>query len=235
MPYDGWAFSVYSPEASYQRTSEFYVPPTSQPYWCPLNGGPGGPFSAVYVSAGQYQCGGASQLVAYLAPENALTAPGPIEDYVSQPYTRSSPAPAAPPQTTVEQSIDTALGDLGNADLRQWLNYELGSPSEVDPLGIDAPNPDIEFPGFVEHWEEHGGEFTPAYADPVEYWRDAAEIVKRGDNADAGYLKCVRPSDGALIYWDDARRALVIVKDGKIVTYYRPTGDFDYFWSQCNG
>lgn len=56
-----------------------------------------------------------------------------------------------------------------------------------------------------------------------------------GDTQTPGYLKCVRPSDGALIYLDDAKRAIVIVKDGKIVTYYAPTGDFDYFWSECNG
>jgi hypothetical protein len=177
-----------------------------------------------------------SHVLAYLG-ENGLPAVGPVEDYTGQPYTKSSPAPAPPPQTTVEQSIETEVGQPENALLRQWLNYELGSPGEQDPLGIGAPNPEIEFPGFVEHWEEHGDEFTPAYVDPVEYWRDAADIVERGTNNDPAILHCERLSDGALIYWDSVKRAIVIVKGGKIVTFFKPPGpppaDFDYWFTQC--
>lgn len=121
--------------------------------------------------------------------------------------------------------------------LLQWLEYHLYHPGVEDPLGIDPPNPEIEFPGFIEHWEEHEHEFTPAYNDPVEYWRDAADIVERGEVNDPDILKCDRPSDGARIYWDSVKRAIVIVKDGKIVTYFKPPGpppaDFDYWMAQC--
>lgn len=169
--------------------------------------------------------------------ENSLAARGAAEDYTGQPYTKSSGRPNPPPQVTVEQRIGEELAKPENAQLRQWLNYKLYSPGEVDPTGIGAPNPDVEFPGFVEHWEDHGDEFTPAYTDPVEYWRDAAEIVKRGDLGESGYQRCQR-SDGALIYWDDTKRAIVIVKDGKIVTFFKPEGpppaDYDYFLGQCS-
>jgi len=174
----------------------------------------------------------------YWLDENALEAAGPIEDYTGQAYTKSASAPVPPPQATVEQSIDTELEKPANALLRQWLNYVLGSPGEEDPLRIGERNPDIEFPGFVEHWTDHGEEFTPAYDDPTEYWRDAADIVERGEISDPDILKCVRPSDGAQLYWDSVKRAIVIVKDGKIVTFFKPSGpppaDFDYWYAECS-
>lgn len=175
--------------------------------------------------------------LAYLTEEE-LGAPGPIEPYTGQPYTKSKSAPTPPAQSTVEQTIDEELGKPENADLRQWLNHKLGSPGETDPTGIGAPNPDIEFPGFVEHWERHGDEFTTPYADPVEYWRDAAEIVERGSNNDPDILKCERfGEDPADVYFDPARQAIVIVKDGKIVTYFVPDQPgmtpFEYWLNEC--
>ena len=174
----------------------------------------------------------------YWLEENALRAAGPVENYTGQPYDKATSAPAPPPQATVEQSIENELEKPENGPLRQWLNYVLGSPGEEDPLGIGEPNPEIEFPGFIEHWTDHGEEFTPAYDDPVEYWRDAADIVERGETSDPDVLKCVRPSDGAELYWDTVRRAIVIVKDGKIVTFFKPSGpppaDFDYWYAECS-
>jgi hypothetical protein len=130
--------------------------------------------------------------------------------------------------------VETQLDLPENDELRQWLNHRLGSPGEEDPLGIDPPNPDIEFPGFVEHWIDHGHKFTLPYEDPVEYWRDAADIVERGDNLDPGVSKCRRPSDEADLYWDAVKQAIVIVKDGKIVTYFPPDNGIDYWQFHCN-
>jgi hypothetical protein len=95
-------------------------------------------------------------------PENALGAPAPIEHYTTQPYDKSSPAPTPPPQTTVEQSIENELAKPENSLLRQWLNYELGSPGERDPVGngVNVPPPAVA-PGegadvFVQKLEELG-------------------------------------------------------------------------------
>ena len=49
-----------------------------------------------------------------------------------------------------------------------------------------------------------------AYDDPGEYWRVAADIVERGEDNDPDVLSCDRPSDGARIYWDGTRRAIVM-------------------------
>jgi hypothetical protein len=166
--------------------------------------------------------------------EESLAALAAIEDYVDQPFDRSTTAPTPPSQSTVEQNIETEVERAENELLRQWLNYRLGSPGEEDPLEIDPPNPEIEFPGFVTHWQDHGEEFTTPYEDPLEYWRDAADIVERSDNNEDGYFKCFRASDGATIYWSDDKQAIVIVKDGKIVTYFPPDQGYQYFLSQCS-
>jgi hypothetical protein len=174
----------------------------------------------------------------YWLEENQLAAPGPIEDYTDQPYTRSDPAPTPPPRSTVEQSIENELEQSETSLLRQWLNYQLGSPGETDPLGIDEPNPDIEFIELDRHFTDHGQKFSPAYTDPWTYWRDAADIFRRGQdgpNRDSAILRCRRlGEDPAEIYWDTDRHAWVIVKDGKIVTYYPPDGGFDAFIDQCD-
>ncbi len=168
------------------------------------------------------------------APENALGVTGSPEPYTNQPYAKSSPAPTPPAQSTVEQAIETELEVPENEELRQWLNYELGSPSEEDPVGVGAPNPDIEFPDVEEHWERHGPKFSPAYVDPHEYWQDAADIVERGDNQDPDIDVCVRGSDQAVLYWDAIKEAVVIVKDGKIVTYFPPDNGIDYWVFHCD-
>ena len=116
----------------------------------------------------------------YWLEENALEAAGPIEDYTGQPYTKSTGAPTPPPQATVEQSIENELAKPENGLLRQWLNYELGSPGERDPVGggVNVPQPAVA-PGegaetFVEELEELGltnikvkvlsnPDFDPAY------------------------------------------------------------------------
>jgi hypothetical protein len=168
------------------------------------------------------------------APEDALRPAGPIEDYTDQPYSRAAPAiPDPPPQTTVEQGIDNDLEQPEHALLRQWLNYQLGSPGETDPLGIGEPNPDIEFPNVDKKFDEHRHQFPIPYTDPHEYWRDAADIVERGRSNDPDIIKCQR-SDGTILYWDGGRQALVIEKDGKIDNYFWPSRGFDYFLDECS-
>jgi len=142
--------------------------------------------------------------------------------------------PAMPSRTTLASGLSAALNAQPDTTLAQWFEYQLGGAAASDPTGEGADNPDIEFPGWVEHWTTHGDEFSPAYDDPHEYWRDAADIVERADQSEEGYLKCQR-SDGGTIYWDSGRQAVVIVKDGKIVTYFVPTGDpFQYWLNECS-
>jgi hypothetical protein len=176
------------------------------------------------------------------APENALGAPAPIAPYTNQPYTYSTPAPTAPPQTTVEQSIDNELAKPENSLLRQWLNYQLGSPGEEDPLGIGEPHPDIDFPNREEKWQTHRHDFDPEHADAEEYWRDAADVIRKTNDGWPDFEKCVRQSDQAEIYWDPERETIVIVKDGKIDNFFPPRSPIDpgdtgyarrYFDSAC--
>lgn len=82
------------------------------------------------------------QYDSYYLPERGLGAPGPIEDYTGQPYTRSTDAPTPPAQSTVEQTIEAELDKPENELLRDWLNYKLGSPAQVDPVSGSFNMPD---------------------------------------------------------------------------------------------
>jgi hypothetical protein len=168
----------------------------------------------------------------YLLPSDIET-PGPIETYTDQPYSRSTDAPPPPPQTTVEQAVETELDKPENRVLRDWLNYQLGSPGQADPTGIGATLPDIPFPNFDEVWEDHGHEFEEEYDDAVEYWEDAADIVKRGRAGQLDIQPCHRDEDDADLYWDDEKGAIVVVKNGKIITYFPPEDGFAYFEAEC--
>jgi hypothetical protein len=170
--------------------------------------------------------------IAYVT-EDALGAPAPIEPYTNQPYTKSSSAPTPPAQTTVEQTIESELDKPENEDLRDWLNYKLGSPGAEDPTGIGATNANIEFPERYFKWQEHGHEF-PEYEDAEEYWAGAADIVERKRSGDLDVRECYRSSDGTTIYWDSIRNVLVFVRNGVIVNSYRPTGGYDYFRGLCD-
>jgi hypothetical protein len=146
VPEDGWVWSVYSSAYSYQRSME-YRPRVANGECQSQAFTPPAGFIEVSAPAQEYSCNTNPNLVdvnelksAYL-PENGLTAPSPIEDYTSQPYDRSSPAPAAPPRSDVEQAISSELDKPENAVLRDWLNYELGSPGQSDPTGVGEPNP----------------------------------------------------------------------------------------------
>lgn len=117
---------------------------------CPVSGlVPPAPFITQGPEASTARCaapdgGYVAQDVYYgWAPEDALTPTGPIEEYTSQPYSRSSAAPRPPSQTAVEQAVDSELDKPDNELLRQWLNYQLGSPGEQDPTGdgVNVPQP----------------------------------------------------------------------------------------------
>jgi hypothetical protein len=166
----------------------------------------------------------------YWLPENDLAAPGGIEAYTSQGYSVATPAPTPPTQSTVESAVDTTLSHPANDVVKQWFNYQVGSPGESDPTGIGEDNPDIPWKAgkLLPHFTKHGHKFSPPYTDPWEYWQDAVEII--GDPSE----HCVRPRDGADIYWDDGKEAVVIVKDGEIETYFPPDEGHDYFDFQCD-
>lgn len=137
-------------------------------------------------------CDPVAPVESYWLKEHELGASGPIEPYVAQPYSKYHGTPTSPPQQDVEDAVDDELSSAENSALRQGLNYQLGSPGETDPLGVGDQNPDIEFPTFFPHWEDHGDEFAVPYEDPLEYWRDAADIVERGEAGDPDILRCVR-------------------------------------------
>jgi hypothetical protein len=169
VPEDAWVWSVYSSAYSDQRSSEYRprVPNggcQSQAFTPPAG------FTEVTAPAEEYSCLPGLYYtwpplydlkIAYV-PEDGLKARAPIEDYTTQPYTKSSPAPTPPAQSAVEQSIESELEKPENAELRQWLNYKLGSPGERDPVGsgVNVPQPAVA-PGegadvFVEKLEELG-------------------------------------------------------------------------------
>jgi hypothetical protein len=206
---------------------------------CPFTGfSPPPPFTVQGPVDSDAQCWAGAQgypqikvLYAW-APENALLAPRPIEPYTDQSYNRSTAAPDPPPQATVEQSVDSALAKPENAELRQWVNYELGSPSETDPTGVGLPNPDIPFEKRREKWEKHDHEFATPHEDENDYWRDAADVIKKADDGTDGYDQCVR-SNGTKIYWDESRGAIVFVDGGEIQTFFIPEEGRDYFDSEC--
>lgn len=236
---DGWVIELKQTCCNYSEVDRWFGAP------CTFSGFvPPDPFVTQGPAPAAATCwtpDGPSPIDVYWgwAPENALGAPGPIEDYTNQPYGLWSPAPATPPQTTVEESIENELEQPENDLLLDWLNYQLGAPNAEDPVGNGPPNAGIEFIDFEEHFEQHEDDF-PEYGDPWEYWQGAVDVVERGDrdpNGSEGVLRCER-SDGALIYWDLDKRALVIVKDGKITTFFKPEGpppaDFQYWENECN-
>lgn len=45
--------------------------------------------------------------------------------------------------------------------------------------------------------------------------------------------KCIRWSDGSVIYWDEEKQAIVIVRNGKIETYFKPDIGREYFRQEC--
>lgn len=165
-------------------------------------------------------------------PDGEMHVVGPIESYNGQSYSKATAAPTPPSQSQVEQAIESGLQDPSLRTLSDWLDYELGEPGATDPTGNGPDNPEIAFPKFLEKWEQHGHEFAAPYLDPHEYYRDAADIVRRGDSGDPGVVRC-EGGDG-VYYWDFDRQAIVLVRDGAIETYFPPDRGFDYWLEQCN-
>jgi hypothetical protein len=245
MPYDGWVFTFDTPccnginqwgeyvHPDTDKCSKFIVQPPDD--W--------GEIGEILRSFNNAQCWrgwfedpptAPTNTLSAIAPENAVVAPTPAEDYTDQPYTYETPAPTPPPQTTVEQGIEDELAKAENELLRDWLNYHLGAPNAQDPVGNGPQNASIRFDRFEEHFADHGHQF-PEYSDAWEYWQGAVEVVERGDRSPSGgegVLRCER-SDGALVYWDVDRGALVILEDGNISTFFKPSRGFDYWDDEC--
>ena len=170
MPYDGWVwvfdtaccneinhwFEYTDPLAD--KCSHFVVEPPQD-------------WGEIFRTVGSSECWrgwfedpetAPTNTLSAIAPEDELVAPGPIEDYYDQPYVYQAPAPAAPPRTTVEEGIEQDLSAPENELLTQWLNYQLGSPGERDPVddGVNVPRPELA-PGkqgeaFLQTLEELG-------------------------------------------------------------------------------
>jgi hypothetical protein len=62
--------------------------------------------------------------------------------------------------------------------------------------------------------------------------RGIAQPVERAKRGESGYSRCER-SDGAEIFWDNGRGSIVVVKDGKIVTFFVPDSGEQYFLDEC--
>jgi hypothetical protein len=223
---DGWLIWIKQMCCAGVHTNRWFADP------CPFNGfSPPSPF-VVLAEAATTPCqtpdGPVAKVIQYgWAPEDALTPTGPIEPFAGQPADRSSSAGTAPPQSTVEQTIATELDKPENELLRDWLNYELGSPGSEDPLGIGQPRPDIDFPERDEKWRKHDGDFPVPHPDADEYWRDAADVIQKTEDGWPDFEKCRREHDNADIYWDPERQAIVIVREGVIENFFVPTNPDD--------
>ena len=222
---DGWLISMRQTCCSFDATNRWFDAP------CPFSGfTPPAPFVVGGPVATTTQCYGTGVPPGYAdasvrygwASEDALTAAGPIEDYDSQSHTKASPAPTPDSQSTVEDAIEDELALPENELLLQWLNYVLGSPGEADPLGIGPDRPDIGFRKRKEKWEKHDRKFATPHEDEDAYWEDAATVVRKAEDRQQDFERCVRERDTALIYWDGVREVIVIVRDGEIETFFPP-------------
>ena len=159
MPYDGWLWQWWLPYPA-QSWRAFWVTPmgAATPIGCSTAQNPTSiPEGFLEVLGDPHpNCGsggGGNGGVAHAAvlPEEGLGAHGPIQDYTNQPFDKQFWPGSPPPQTTVEQSIETELDKPENQLLRDWLNYQLGSPGAEDPTGMGQPNPDFA-PGQGPSW-----------------------------------------------------------------------------------
>ena len=154
MPYDGWAWE-WRP-TGWASGRNFWVTPTENgtAEACPSDANPPDVpdnFELVdgtpHPNCNSYYNGGGNGGVGHAATlrENQLGAGSPIEDYSGQSYDYWFPTPPEPAQATVEAGIETELGNVENAQLRQWLNYALRSPGERNPVGneVNVPKPTV--------------------------------------------------------------------------------------------
>jgi hypothetical protein len=148
------------------------------------------------------------------------------DDYSGQtaPGVIHTPAPPWPGLEEMIRRVQAELASGRNPELLRLLDSLLGG-SSTSPL-------ELPFPGYIEHWEQHGAEFDTPYSDPYEYVQGARDLVRRAAGGGDGYEECER-SDGAIIYWDINKEEMVIVKDGAIVTYMHPDDGHSYFLREC--
>jgi hypothetical protein len=181
MPEDGWLWRLDAGRYVVERPgSDPCSRPLSPPVGFTRNPGQvsgtfcGPPYMTYQVA-----------LDSYYLPEGSLASTAPIENYTNQAYTRTSGAPTAPAQSTVEQAIETELDKSENETLRNWLNYVLGSPGAEDPTGIGAPNPvTIPAPDEAETATEYAARLdelrlktTVTEADEVDPAKGPSEVI----------------------------------------------------------
>jgi PASTA domain len=124
------------------------------------------------------------------APEDALEAWGPAEDYTDQPYDYSSEAPPDPGFPSNRAGILDELGNPDYPDLNPWLDHHAGGTSE-DPTAEYVSLPacsGLTFAPCAELYRDEGftGTIEHAYAsfDDADVSKAEGEVLEQ--NPDAG-------------------------------------------------
>jgi hypothetical protein len=73
----------------------------------------------------------------------------------------------SPPEAEAGTVLKDSWSDPDFSEATKWLDKTLAA----------------DFPRYIEKWEQHGTEFTPAYSDPDTYKQDAADRRRSGYRA----------------------------------------------------
>jgi hypothetical protein len=169
------------------------------------------------------------------APEDILSPTAPVEPYTGQPYDNATAAPPSPAQSTVEQAIEDELEKPENHIVRDWLNYQLGSPGAEDPTGVGAPNPVVvpsPVPGetvveFAARLDELGLSISVSELEEADPARKPSEVVsvdpEPGTKVETGREVAVRVNrakdcDTPLFHYTSLKAAAGIVAQSAIVS-----------------
>jgi len=160
-PEDAWVYEVYSSAFSWQYSSEFRQPGSTDP-WCERQAiaAPPGLRTTSVPDGG---CPGTSELRQHYLPEDGLEARGPVEDHAGQEATVDTPTwPGAPQsgeevRTRVRAALDDPDLDLAErwyAHLEEPTLYadpttttqrehecDEGPPAYENPGGNEQPDP----------------------------------------------------------------------------------------------
>lgn len=88
--------------------------------------------------------------------------------------------------------------------------------------------PDLDFPDYESHWQEHKSEF-PRYTNAYEYKDGAREIARRtGDTV----RRCVGDNSREIIR-EMIESSIVIVQYSQITTYFKPADVQEFMDLNC--
>jgi hypothetical protein len=138
---DGWVLTAQKQCCLYDEVDRWFEQPcTFSGFVPPL------PFTDESAGLSNSFCGTPSGnypvFVHYAyAPEDALSAKGPIDDYSTQPYDYQTAAPPDPGVATVTDRIRSELESDNYPTLNQKYEYELGTPNACDPVEPFVCNP----------------------------------------------------------------------------------------------